>query len=88
MDSLAVTYAGELTQWGIETSIIIPGAYSKGTNHFAHATSPGDKAVAAQYADGPYKGYDEKIGSHLASISLSRYTCCARTCLIWQFIVS
>lgn len=53
----------ELTQWGIETSIIIPGAYSKGTSHFAHATSPEDKAVAAQYAEGPYKGYDKKVSS-------------------------
>lgn len=26
MDSLAVTYAGELTRWGIETSIMVPGA--------------------------------------------------------------
>lgn len=77
MDSLAVTYAGELARWGIETSLIIPGAYSKGTSHFAHSTSPEDKAVAAQYADGPYKGYDKKVGSHFASIFLSRYTCFA-----------
>src|SRR5258708_35043340 len=34
MDSLAVSYAGELARWGIETSIIVPGAFTKGTNHF------------------------------------------------------
>src|SRR5690242_8940586 len=33
MDSLAVSYAGELARWGIETSIIVPGAYTKGTSN-------------------------------------------------------
>jgi NAD(P)-dependent dehydrogenase (short-subunit alcohol dehydrogenase family) len=31
MDSLAVSYAGELARWGIETSIVVPGAFTKGT---------------------------------------------------------
>ena len=53
MDSLAVSYAGELARWGIETSIIVPGAYTKGTNHFAHAGAPADTARAAEYAEGP-----------------------------------
>ena len=44
MDSLAVSYAGELTRWGIETAIIVPGAFTRGTNHFAHAGSPADTA--------------------------------------------
>src|SRR6202789_3460653 len=49
MDSLAVSYASELTRWGIETSIIVPGAFTKGTNHFAHSGAPADKARAAEY---------------------------------------
>jgi NAD(P)-dependent dehydrogenase (short-subunit alcohol dehydrogenase family) len=53
MDSLAVSYAGELARWGIETSIIVPGAFTKGTNHFAHAGAPADTARAAAYTDGP-----------------------------------
>lgn len=53
MDSLAVSYAGELARWGIETVIIVPGAFTKGTNHFAHSGSPADKARAAEYANGP-----------------------------------
>ena len=53
MDSLAVSYAGELARWGIETSIIVPGAFTKGTNHFAHAGAPSDTAWPAEYADGP-----------------------------------
>jgi NAD(P)-dependent dehydrogenase (short-subunit alcohol dehydrogenase family) len=36
MDAMAVTYARELERWGIETSIIVPGAFTHGTNHFAH----------------------------------------------------
>lgn len=53
MDSLAVSYAGELSRWGIETSIIVPGAFTKGTNHFAHSGSPADAPRAAEYANGP-----------------------------------
>jgi NAD(P)-dependent dehydrogenase (short-subunit alcohol dehydrogenase family) len=53
MDSLAVSYAGELSRWGIETSIIVPGAFTKGTNHFAHSGSPADASRAAEYANGP-----------------------------------
>jgi NAD(P)-dependent dehydrogenase (short-subunit alcohol dehydrogenase family) len=53
MDSLAVSYAGELARWGVETSIIVPGAFTKGTNHFLHAGAPADKARAQEYADGP-----------------------------------
>jgi NAD(P)-dependent dehydrogenase (short-subunit alcohol dehydrogenase family) len=53
MDALAVSYAGELARWGIETSIVVPGAFTKGTNHFAHAGAPADLARAAEYASGP-----------------------------------
>lgn len=53
MDSLAVSYAGELARWGIETSIVVPGAFTKGTNHFAHAGKPADEARADEYATGP-----------------------------------
>jgi NAD(P)-dependent dehydrogenase (short-subunit alcohol dehydrogenase family) len=56
MDSLAVSYAGELARWGIETSIVVPGAFTKGTNHFAHAGAPADTSRAIEYADGTYAG--------------------------------
>ncbi len=68
MDSLAVSYASELTRWGIETSIIVPGAFTKGTNHFAHSGSPADTARAAEYLDGPYKGVSDKALQGLASL--------------------
>jgi NAD(P)-dependent dehydrogenase (short-subunit alcohol dehydrogenase family) len=61
MDRMAVVYAVELARWGIETSIIIPGAFTGGTNHFAHAGSPDDKARAAEYEAGPYKGFADEV---------------------------
>ncbi|QIO74400.1 SDR family oxidoreductase [Rhizobium leguminosarum] len=68
MDSLAVSYAGELTRWGIETSIIVPGAFTKGTNHFAHSGSPDDTARAAEYNEGPYNGVPEQALQGLAAL--------------------
>jgi NAD(P)-dependent dehydrogenase (short-subunit alcohol dehydrogenase family) len=61
MDALAVLYARELVLWGIETSIIVPGAFTKGTNHFAHAGGPADKQPLAEYEAGPFRGYGRKI---------------------------
>ena len=68
MDALAVVYARELTRWGIETSIIIPGAFTGGTNHFAHAGSPADKARVADYEAGPYKGFANDVLKGFSSI--------------------
>jgi len=51
MDALAVCYAKELAPLGIETSIIVPGAFTSGTNHFSNAGRPADDAIAAAYAD-------------------------------------
>ncbi len=68
MDSLAVSYAGELTRWGIETSIMVPGAFTKGTNHFAHAGRPADTAREAEYMEGPYAGMPDKILKGLAAL--------------------
>lgn len=68
MDSLAVQYARELARWGIETSIIVPGAFSKGTNHFAHSGRPADTARAAEYENGPTRGLGEQIQTAFAAI--------------------
>ena len=68
MDALAVVYARELTRWGIETSILVPGAFTGGTNHFAHAGSPADKARAAEYEAGPYAGFGDEVRQGFASI--------------------
>jgi NAD(P)-dependent dehydrogenase (short-subunit alcohol dehydrogenase family) len=68
MDALAVVYARELTRWGIETSIVVPGAFTGGTNHFAHAGSPADKARAAEYEAGPYARFAEQVRTGFAAI--------------------
>lgn len=61
MEQLAVSYASELARFGIETSIIMPGVFSEGTNHFAHAMAPADRGRAAIYATGPTADLAEKI---------------------------
>jgi NAD(P)-dependent dehydrogenase (short-subunit alcohol dehydrogenase family) len=68
MDSLAVSYAGELARWGIETSIVVPGAFTQGTNHFAHAGSPADTQVAQAYAGGPTADFGEVAFKGLAAL--------------------
>jgi NAD(P)-dependent dehydrogenase (short-subunit alcohol dehydrogenase family) len=68
MDALAVVYARELTRWGIETSIIVPGAFTGGTNHFAHAGSPSDKSRVAAYEAGPYKEFADQVLKGFAAI--------------------
>jgi NAD(P)-dependent dehydrogenase (short-subunit alcohol dehydrogenase family) len=68
MDALAVQYARELSRWGIETSIIVPGAFTKGTNHFAHSGRPADEARLAEYEAGPYQGFGEQVQKAFAEI--------------------
>ena len=68
MDALAVQYARELARWGIETSIVVPGAFTKGTNHFAHSGRPADEARLAEYEAGPYKDFGEEVEKAFAAI--------------------
>ncbi|MBW4640848.1 MAG: SDR family oxidoreductase [Gloeocapsa sp. UFS-A4-WI-NPMV-4B04] len=68
MDRLAVVYASELARWGIETSIIVPGAFTSGTNHFAHAGSPDDKERAAEYEAGPYAGFADQVRNAFTAV--------------------
>jgi NAD(P)-dependent dehydrogenase (short-subunit alcohol dehydrogenase family) len=68
MDAMAVIYARELARWGIETSIIVPGAFTGGTNHFAHAGRPADEACVAEYEAGPYKDFGNQIRKAFAAI--------------------
>jgi NAD(P)-dependent dehydrogenase (short-subunit alcohol dehydrogenase family) len=68
MDALAVSYAAELSRWGIETSIVVPGAYTSGTNHFANAGKPADKGRFAEYESGPYAHLGDDILKGFAAI--------------------
>ena len=65
MDSLAVSYAGEVSRWGIETCIVVPGAFTSGTNHFANAGKPEDSKRVAAYEAGPYKGFGDSTSKAL-----------------------
>ncbi|MEV6507321.1 SDR family oxidoreductase [Streptomyces sp. NPDC051642] len=67
MDSLAVSYAAELARWGVETSIVVPGAFTSGTNHFAHSGHPADSAVAAEY-ETRYTGLMSQVAERLAAL--------------------
>ncbi|MET7993844.1 SDR family oxidoreductase [Amycolatopsis sp. NPDC005232] len=67
MDALAVSYSTELTRWGIETSIVVPGAFTSGTNHFAHSGRPADDAVVADY-ETKYAGLMEQVSGKLAAL--------------------
>jgi NAD(P)-dependent dehydrogenase (short-subunit alcohol dehydrogenase family) len=68
MDSLAVSYAGELARFGIETSIVVPGSFTRGTNHFAHSGRPDDDAVAAAYED-RYAGLMDQVAKRLEALA-------------------
>lgn len=69
MDTLAISYAGELARWRIETVIVSPGVYTSGNNHFAHADQPADEARAAEYAMGPTRDLAEQAkAADLASV--------------------
>ena len=61
MDALAVSYAGELARWNIATTIVVPGAFTSGTNHFANAGKPDDSDRAGEYASGPTATLGEEI---------------------------
>jgi NAD(P)-dependent dehydrogenase (short-subunit alcohol dehydrogenase family) len=67
MDALAESYAAELIRFGIDTTIVVPGAFTSGTNHFANAGSPADAATAAEY-DEQYGNLREGLTERLAAI--------------------
>lgn len=61
MEQLAVSYAAEVARFGIESALIVPGAFTTGTNHFQHAMKPQDADVASAYANGPASDLEAKI---------------------------
>ncbi|MCW2562357.1 MAG: oxidoreductase [Mycobacterium sp.] len=67
-DALAVSYAAELTRFGIETTIVGPGSFTSGTNHFANAGRPADEHIAAAY-ETEYAGLMDEVGRKLAEMA-------------------
>ncbi|GGT11149.1 SDR family oxidoreductase [Streptomyces chromofuscus] len=68
MDHLAKSYAVELSRFGIDTAIVVPGAFTSGTNHFAHAMHPQDTGTAEAY-EALYGGLMEDVGKRLAALA-------------------
>ncbi|MEU7046466.1 SDR family NAD(P)-dependent oxidoreductase [Streptomyces varsoviensis] len=67
MDALAESYAAELIKFGVETTIVVPGAYPSGTNHFANASTPADTARTTAY-DAPYGRLRDTMTTTLSDI--------------------
>lgn len=67
-DALAVSYAVELTRFGIETTIIVPGAFTTGTNHFTNAGHPADAKVVSGYEE-RYGGLMNEIDQRLTQLA-------------------
>ncbi len=65
-DALAHTTAYEVSQFGIETTIVMPGAFTQGTEHFPNATPAGDHVTARAYAElDPMVAHNEQATSGL-----------------------
>ncbi|WP_284981568.1 SDR family NAD(P)-dependent oxidoreductase [Arthrobacter sp. efr-133-TYG-118] len=68
MDALAVSYGAELARWGVETTIVVPGAFTSGTNHFANSGRPGDQDLVVDY-DQHYAGLMDQVSDKLAELA-------------------
>lgn len=67
MDALAVSYRAELLRFGINTTIVVPGAFTSGTNHFAHSGTPADTATAEAY-EHLYPSLVAQVSAKLAAL--------------------
>ncbi|GAA3511280.1 NAD(P)-dependent dehydrogenase (short-subunit alcohol dehydrogenase family) [Streptosporangium album] len=68
MDSLAVSYAAELARFNIETSIVVPGSFTSGTNHFATGGHPAEQTVIPAYEE-RYAGLMDQVSQRLAALA-------------------
>ncbi|MFD9220650.1 SDR family NAD(P)-dependent oxidoreductase [Streptomyces sp. NPDC060064] len=68
MDSLAVSYTAELARFNIETTIIVPGSFTSGTNHFATGGHPAEQTVIPDY-EARYAGLMDQVSSSLAALA-------------------
>ncbi|MDF0516956.1 SDR family NAD(P)-dependent oxidoreductase [Bradyrhizobium yuanmingense] len=72
LDALALSYAGELARWGIETTIVVPSALGPG--HYIRSGRPQDTVRAEEYADGPTADLSEIALSGLAQLAAQNRT--------------
>ena len=67
MDALAVSYAAELARFDIETTIVVPGAFTSGTNHFANGGHPAERTLLSAYEE-RYAGLMDQVVQRLAAL--------------------
>ncbi|WP_416962124.1 SDR family oxidoreductase [Streptomyces sp. Agncl-13] len=67
LDALAVSYAAEVLPFGIDTAIVVPGAFTSGTSHFANAGTPADVDRADAY-DRRHQPLMGDLGKRLAAL--------------------
>ena len=67
-DALAVSYAAELTRFGIETTIVVPGSFVSDTNHFANAGRSADEYIATAY-EAEYPALTDEVSKKLAELA-------------------
>ena len=67
-DALAVSYAAELTRFGIETTIVVPGSFASDTNHFANAGRSADEYIATAY-EAEYPALMDEVSKKLAELA-------------------
>ena len=68
VDALAVSYAAELTRFGIETTIVVPGSFVSDTNHFANAGRSADEYIATAY-EAEYPALMDEVSKKLAELA-------------------
>ncbi|MFE4336242.1 SDR family NAD(P)-dependent oxidoreductase [Streptomyces sp. NPDC056831] len=68
MDALAVSYAAELARFDIETTIVVPGAFTTGTDHFATGGHPSERTVLPAYEE-RYGALMDQVGERLAALA-------------------
>jgi len=68
MDALAVSYASEVARFGIESTIIVPGSFTQGTNHFAHSGRPADTTTVTAYEQ-RYPNLMQQVSERLAALA-------------------
>jgi len=67
-DALAVSSAAELARFGVDTSIIVPGSFTTGTNHFANAGHAASAEIVDAY-DALYAGLMDQVAAKLAGLA-------------------
>ncbi|SEK16592.1 NAD(P)-dependent dehydrogenase, short-chain alcohol dehydrogenase family [Variovorax sp. OK212] len=65
-DALAEIMGMEVRPFGIESVILVPGAFTSGTKHFAHAQPPAHAAIEQQY--GELASRMDGLGKQLSAI--------------------